>query len=88
MKTLVKATALSGLVTVLALSRLIYVRSQGPRTKDAIVGDALEPINMLSALALYGFGFLTAALLVACLVGYIIYLFGHRPSQTHATGDE
>lgn len=85
MKALIKATALSGLVTILVLSHLVSMRSQ-THTMDAIAGAALEPLNILSVLALYGFGFLTAVLLLACLGFYIIHLINRRRLKTHTPG--
>ena len=39
-----------------------------PVTKDDIIGEALDPLNMLAVLCLYGFGILTVILLLACVI--------------------
>lgn len=54
---------------MLALARIEYVRYYSNHTKDAVIGNALDPLNVIAVLCLYGFGILTVILLLACVIG-------------------
>jgi len=81
-KALLGITGASALLTLLAIARLLYVSSQSLHTKDAILGEALDPLNMVAVLGLYGFGALTILLLFVCLIGGIFFLYSNAPSKS------
>ena len=83
MKLLLKISTASALLTVLAFARISYVHVHSLHTKDAILGEALDPLNMLAVLGLYGFGAITAFLLCAWFLAAPLYFLRRRRSHVH-----
>lgn len=67
MKTLLKITSVSAILTTLAIVRMPYIHSKSLHTKDAHFGEALSPLNMVAMLGSLGFGALTILLLCVSL---------------------
>ena len=70
--TLLKITGGSALLTLLAVARLVYVHAKSLHSKDAVLGAALDPLNMGAVLGLYGFGVITALLICVCFAVAVI----------------
>ena len=87
-KPLLKTAAASALIVLIAFARIEYVRHYNVHSKEAALGEALDPINGLAMLSFFGFGFLTVVLLCACIVVAIIHFTSRRrlaaqaPSQS------
>ena len=67
---------------MLAAARLLYANSRSPGTKDAILGEALDPLNMMAVLGLYGFGAMTILLLFVCFAGGMARFFGRAQARS------
>lgn len=84
MKALLKTTSLTALLALIAYSRIAYVQHFKVHSKEAALGEALDPINGLAMLTFFGFGILTVILLCACLIFAVIHFRDrHRLPTQH-----
>jgi hypothetical protein len=77
-KSLLEATALSGLITLLALARIAYVQHYEVPSRAATIEEALDPVNALAVVSFFGFGIATIILLCACTINAGIFFNGGR----------
>ncbi|MFM7180729.1 MAG: hypothetical protein ACKO2G_04605 [Verrucomicrobiales bacterium] len=78
---LIKLICVSLTLFGLCLARLAYVHSHSTHTKEAVVGEALDPLNIVAVFGLYGFGAATCLLLLTLIFAGSTYLF-QRPRRS------
>ena len=67
----------------LCAGRLAYVHLHSVNSKDAILGEALDPLNLTAVLGLYGFGAVTGLLLLTCAVAGLVHLGSRLRRSRH-----
>jgi hypothetical protein len=82
-KALVKTTSLTALLALIAYSRIAYVQHFKVHSKEAALGEALDPINGLAMLSFFGFSVLTVILLCSCIIFAAIHFRRRHRLTTH-----
>ena len=71
-KSLLEATALTGVTTLLALARIAYVQHYEAPSRANTVEEALDPLNALAVALFFSFGMTTIILLCAMTINAVI----------------
>ncbi len=59
------------LVAGIAYARIAYVRHFHVHSKDAVLGEALDPMNIAATIGLFAFGALAVIFLLSAMIIYL-----------------
>lgn len=78
MRTLLKVGLGLAVIAIVAYARLAYVRHYYIHSKDAVIGEALDPVNVIAVIGMYAFGGFAGLFLIAALLVRLTHRSGAR----------